>query len=163
MRNRLTRSLRTVLFLPLLGVFAACDNPVRDDDDHRDVARLELYADAGLTQRLAYTHGQGLNMHWDGSLPHLDEGEEMALYARFLTPGGHTIPLTGEFTVHAELANQQQDGVEGVPGIIAIENHGDHVDLEGLAEGETHIVFLLWHGGHADWRSPAILVGVEDH
>jgi hypothetical protein len=43
MQNQFIRHFKALLLLPLLGVFAACDNPVRDDDhDDPDAAGLRF-------------------------------------------------------------------------------------------------------------------------
>lgn len=153
--------LARIAALSLVALAAACDRHPNEPDDHAQPASVELI-DRDSGTRLAWTHGTGASIHWDGGLPHLHEGEAMAVNVRFLRANGSEIQLGGEYTVRARLA-QQGEGAVGVPGIVDIENHGDHVDITGLAHGETHLVFMLWHGGHADFVTPAIAVEVDDH
>lgn len=142
--------------LPTLALLSACDRSPTDLDDHGEPVGMELL-DQATGVRLAWTHGTGASINWDGGLPHLDEGDEMAVAARFLDAEGREIPLGGEFEVRATLA-------PGAPaGVVALANHGDHVDIEGLEGGETQLIFQLFHGGHSDWDSPPIAVEVHDH
>lgn len=146
------RSLPMLTFALMAGV-VACDSPVDVEDEHGEPVNVEL-ADRATGERLAYTHGD----HWDGAIPHLDVGDEIALNAYFLDADGDTIPYGDEFSVLMELA-------AGAPeGIIAIENHGDHVDITALAAGVTQVRVSLAHGSHSDWDSPVLTIEVEsDH
>lgn len=147
-----TRILPAVTFAAVAAL-AACDNPVDADEDHGEPVGVELL-DRATGAQLAITDLAG-GIHWDGELPPLHVGDEVAVNARFFDAAGNTIPLGGEYEVRASLAT-------GAPtGIVALSNHGDHIDIEGVAVGETRIVFMLWHGGHSDWNSPAITVAVE--
>ncbi|MEX2528151.1 MAG: hypothetical protein WEA09_10985 [Gemmatimonadota bacterium] len=144
--------------LPTLALVSACDrnSPTDPVDEHGEPVGMELL-DQATGERLAWTHGTGASIHWDGGLPHLDEGDEMAVAARFLDAEGREIPLGGEFELRATLAPGATSGV------VALTNHGDHVDIEALEEGEAQLVFQLFHGGHSDWDSPPIAVEVEGH
>jgi hypothetical protein len=148
MKTRFWRSM-PLMAAALMAGAAACDSPVDPVDPHGDPVDVEL-ADRATGELLAYTHGD----HWDGGLPHLGVGEEIAVNAYFLDADGDTIALGGEYTVAMELAT-------GAPGgIIAISNHGDHVDIEGVAEGETQVIVRLMHGNHSDWDSPVLTIHV---
>jgi hypothetical protein len=104
-------------------------------------------------ERVAYTHGD----HWHGGLPHIHEGEHLSINVNFLNQHGYVIPLVGDYSVQARLA-------DGAPaGIVALESHGDHLHIHGESEGQTAVVFQFFHDDHADWESPAITVEVEDH
>jgi hypothetical protein len=159
--KQFARRLVLLTVAPLVTLSAACDRSPTDTGEHGAPASVELVNRAS-GQRLAWTHGSGASMHWDGTLPHIDVGDELAVNVRFLRADGTAIALGGEYTVRARLA-QQGDGQVGAPNIIRIDNHGDHVDLSGIAVGRTHVVFLLWHGGHADFTTPPIEVEVESH
>jgi hypothetical protein len=161
MMTQAARKLILLAVAPLVTLVAACDRSPTDAGEHAAPASVEL-VDRATNQRLAWTHGSGAAMHWDGAIPHIDVGDELAVNVRFLRANGTEIPRGGEFTVRARLS-EQADGQVGAPNIVGIDNHGDHVDLTGLAVGETHIVFMLWHGGHADFLSPPIAVEVESH
>jgi hypothetical protein len=138
--------------LALVAAFAtltACDSPI-EPQPHADPVGAEVYL-RGTDQRLAYIHGD----HWHGSIA-LGVGEEIEVDVRFLDDHGHVIPLGGEYTVRAEIA-------AGHPtDIISIAEHGDHLDIEGEALGETRIVLHLWHGNHSDWSAPALRVVVHE-
>jgi hypothetical protein len=161
MMQHLFRRILMLGALAVVAVTAACDRHPYDPDDHDIRASVEL-VDRATGARMAWTHGTGDGIHWDGALPHLHVGDELAVNVRFLRANGTEIPLGSEYTVRARLA-EQADGRVGAPGIVRLENHGDHVDITGLAEGETYIVFMLWHGSHADFTTPAIEVEVDDH
>jgi len=150
-------ALGLLLILPAIILFTGCDRSTDPhDDQHGEPVAAEVY-DRETEELLAYTHGTGAGMHWDGALPHLHVGEEIELDIRFLDEDNNEIPLGDEFEVRAQLA-------DGAPeGIIEIDNHIDHVDIEGISVGETEILFQLWHGDHADWATPALAIEVEDH
>jgi len=150
----LRRMRMALLLLPMMAL-AACDRS-STAAEHGEPASLEL-RERGSNQLLAWTHGSGSGMHWDGELPHLHPDEEIAVNAIFRDADGNTIPLGGEYSVNALLA-------PGYPaGIVELAPHGDHVDIEGLAEGVAGIIFQLYHGNHSDWDSPVIEIEVEDH
>jgi hypothetical protein len=162
MTQSFARRLLLLAALPLVTLFAACDRHPHGPEDHAAPVGAEL-VNRATGARLAWTHGTGAGMHWDGALPHIHTGDELAVNVRFLRADGTAITLGGEYTVRARLAEQQRDGRVGAPGIVRLENHGDHVDITGLTNGETYIVFDLWHGSHADWYTPPIEVEVDDH
>lgn len=152
-----------LLALPAMLLFSACDSNDDHDDDHfgqlervevRDRASGELYA--------SYTRSGGDS--FDGDV-HLHPGDEVALNVLFFDEDGNQASLSesGEFSLGIRLAEVGRDGVDSVPDIVAFEAHGDHADIEALAEGETYLVFQLMHGGHSDGDSPALRFEVDDH
>jgi len=121
-----------------------------EDHDHEPVG-AEVFL-RGTDQRLAYVHGD----HWHGRIE-LEEGEEVEVDVRFLDDHGHVISLGGEFTVGASIA-------PGHPtGIVDVEAHGDHLDIDGLSVGETRILIHFLHDGHVEWTAPALRVVVHEH
>lgn len=146
-RSSVTRILAAV-GIALVG--AGCsDDPTDPGDDHGDPVAVELY-DRDTGELLAASHED----HWDGEFPELTPGDELEVDAVFLDEDDNSLPLDDEFEVRADLA-------EGAPeGILEVEAHGDHLDFEALAEGETAVLILYWHGSHADWESPALSVQV---
>lgn len=150
---------RTATMAALLAVvgLSGCDRSSTDPvDDHGDPAAAEvLNRDTG--ELLAETQGTGAAIHWDGGIPTLLVGTGIEVDVVFLDEDGITIPLgVGEFEVRARLA-------DGAPeGVIGITNHVDHIDIEGVAEGVTQIVLMLWHGGHADWETPELEISVVE-
>lgn len=147
-------SLLKAVALIAVVTLAACGDRSPTEVDHGEAVAAEV-RDRDSGERLAWTHGEGSSIHWEGSLPQLAVGEGIEVDVVFLDENGTQIPLGGEFEARAEVAS-------GAPsGVIQIEAHGDHVDIEALEVGETEIVFHLWHGGHADWSTPAIALHVE--
>jgi hypothetical protein len=137
---------------------AACDRDSPTDpgngDEHGDPVAAQVF-DRSTGELLAYTHGVGAGIHWDGGVPHLEVGEEIALDVVFLDEDDREVPLTDEFEVRARFA-------DGAPeGVIEFSNHGDHIDVEAVGAGTTEIVLMLWHGGHSDWDSPPLQIHVE--
>jgi len=149
------RRLLTAVGALLVVGLAACDrSPTASEDDHGEPVAAQVFARAS-GELLAYTHGTGAGIHWDGSIPHLEVGEEIALNVVFLDDEDRPIPLGGEFELRARLAT-------GTPiGVVELSDHGDHIDVEAVGPGQTQIVFMLWHGGHSDWDSPGLTINVE--
>jgi hypothetical protein len=149
-----------------LVVTAACERTGTEPDPHfDDVVRVNLI-DRATGETLAHTHGEGEAMHWDGDLGHLHVGEELVVDVEFIARGGHVVPLGSEWTVMAcpevHWTGSRCDGDSD--GVISVHPHGNHVDIEADAEGESAVVFALWHGGHSDWAgAPAVGIEVDDH
>ena len=153
MNRRFSTRILSAFTFAAVAALAACDNPVDADEDHGEPVGVELL-DRATGAQLAITDLAG-GIHWDGELPHLLVGEEMAVNARFFDAAGNTIPLGGEYEVRVRLAT-------GAPeAVVALSNHGDHIDVAAEAVGVTSIVLMLWHGGHSDWDAPAIAVEVD--
>lgn len=147
-----------LLALPGLLLLSACD---RHDDDHDDhfglVDRVEV-RDRASDALFAFYQREEHTLGFQGpGVPHLHEGDEIALNVLFFDTQGHQAVLgtAREYEVRAE--------VTGAAGIVSVSNHGDHVDVEALAGGETTVVFHLWHGGHADFTTPPLEIEVDDH
>lgn len=153
--HRVNRSPHRLALLPivaLLAIAAGCDRGSTEPDDHGEPATLEL-RDHATGDLLAIYDGTS----WDAALPHLHSDEETAVRTTFRDEDGDVIPLGGEFTANAMLA-------AGSPqGVVALTAHGDHIDIEALAEGTVFLIFQLYHGSHADWDAGPIALEVEDH
>ncbi|ELY63343.1 hypothetical protein C490_16284, partial [Natronobacterium gregoryi SP2] len=128
------------------------------DHGHVEVEDLEI-VDRSDDEVVADVHDD----HWHGELPHIHVDDNVSLGAVFTDDHGDEIPI-GSNEEYA-LAVSVADDAEG--GIVEIDSdehwHGDHVHIYGESEGETEVVFKLWHDDHADWESPPIEVEVEDH
>lgn len=144
------------LFALAFLIYSCSDSSTGPDVDDLEVSEVSL-ADRDSGEEFAHTHGSGSGMNWHGSLPHLHPGEGIEVNAVFLDADGQPIPLGGEYTVQARLADGSDEGV------IEISNHGDHVDIEAIGDGEVEVIFALWHDGHSDFDSPAIAIEVESH
>lgn len=124
--------------------------PLRVTVDAGEPVTAEVY-ERGTENRLAYVDGD----HWHGGIE-VGLDDEIEVDVHFLNEFDHVIPLGGEYTVEAEIA-------PGEPtGIIHLHAHGDHLDIEGEAVGQTRILIHFWHDDHADWTTPALRVTVTD-
>ncbi len=132
-----------------LILLAGCsDSPTDPGTPGVEPVTAEVY-ERGTDNRLAYVHGD----HWHGGID-LHLGEEIEVDVRFLDASDQVIPLGGEYTVEAEVAPGERTDVVHVHG------HGDHVDIEAEAVGETHVILHFWHDNHADWSTPPLRVTV---
>ncbi len=126
--------------------------PVEVHAPMAEAAGAEVFR-AGTDDRLAYVHGD----HWHGSLPHIHTGEDLSLAIRFVDENGEVVELTGEYRLAPEWA-------EGAAtDVVSIQFEGDQVDIHGVAEGKTSIVFQLWHGDHTEYVTPPLGIEVDDH
>lgn len=152
----LVRQLRTVSTVVALLVAAACssDSPTGPGNQVQ-VSEVEIL-NRSTNAAVAHTHGSGSGMHWHGKI-HLHPGDDVAYTVRFLDAGGQAISLSGEYSVHAQLA----PGSSG--SVITLSPHGDHVDIEAIGEGEVDVIFSLRRGSTAVFEAPALTVEVVDH
>ena len=150
--NWTSYSARLAFFLaiPLLLLSACSDSPTEPDPSEPEPVAAEVY-ERGTDNRLAYVHGD----HWHGGID-LILGQEVEVDVRFLDENDDVIPLGGEYTVQAEIAPGEPTDV------IHVHGHGDHLDIEGEAVGETRILIHFWHDDHADWTTPGLRVTVTD-
>lgn len=132
-------------------VLAACsDDDPTSPDPHAEPVEAEVY-DRETGDTLAFVHGD----HWDGTIV-VGVGEEIEVDVGFLDAEGELIPLGGDITVGVRLDDGEPDDV------IAFATHGDHLDFEGVAEGETHIVLQFLHDGQMEWETPPLRVVVGE-
>lgn len=124
--------------------------PLRVTVDAGEPVTAEVY-ERGTENRLAYVHDD----HWDGGIE-LGVGEEIGVDVHFLNEYDRVIPLGGDYTVQAEIAPDEPTD------IIHLDAHGDHLDIEGEAVGQTRILIHFWHDDHADWTTPGLRVTVTD-
>lgn len=161
----LSRLLHPALALALLLVASACDsaNPV-DADHFEGIQRVEVRDRA--TDALVATYDRAAGTGFGtGDHVHLHPGGEIALDVLFFDADGRQAALRegGEYTLGIRLATQSRDGVTGAEGVVSYEAHDDHADIAAVAEGETHLVFQLMHGGHSDGDAPALRFEVGAH
>jgi ABC-type Zn uptake system ZnuABC Zn-binding protein ZnuA len=135
-----------------------------DEDDLHDGHEIESFEilDLGnFSNKVAHVHGD----HWDGQLPNVPVAGFISLSAHIVTNEGQDIVLDSNNTINAlevVLAPHAQEG------IIEFENHGDHVEIYGLIEGYTYVVFNWIHEGEIHYTTPSIRINVgqnheEDH
>ena len=130
------------------------------EHDHGEVDELRIFDRApDPHEEVAEIHGD----HWHGELPHVHVGDNLSLGAEFEDEDGHEIPIghDEEYELAVRVADDAEEDVVSIDPDD--DYHGDHVHVHGESEGETELVFMLWHDDHADWESPPIAVEVEDH
>ena len=124
------------------------------DDDHDDEVSYFEVIDRDSDEVTAYVHDD----HWDGSLPHIDEGEHISLGAHVEDDHGDEIELDGDhWELRVALAHDAPEDV------VSFDYHGDHVHIIGDHEGETEVVFQLYHDDHVEYETPPITAEVEHH
>lgn len=144
------------LALPALLLLTGCDR--HDHNDHFGlVDRVEVRDRATDALFAFYTREQHALGFQGPGVPHLHRGETVALNVHFFDTHGH------QATLGAGLEHELRAEIVGAPDIITVSNHGDHVHVRALAAGETHVVFHLWHGTHADFTTPRLKIEVKDH
>jgi hypothetical protein len=138
----------------MVAGLAGCDSSTEPIVEDREPVAAEVY-DRATGELLAYTHGTGSGIHWDGGIPHLSVSEEIALDVVFLDDDGEVIPLGGAYEVRARLADDSPENV------IEFSNHGDHIDVEAVGPGTASVVLMFYHDGHSEWDAPPLAVHVE--
>jgi ABC-type Zn uptake system ZnuABC Zn-binding protein ZnuA len=132
-----------------------------DDDHDHEIGAFELLDNGNLQNKVADVHGD----HWDGQLPNVPVDGFISLSAHIVAADGTDIVLDSNGEVNAlevVLAPYAQTG------IVTLENHGDHVEIYGLVEGHTYLVFNWIHDGEIHFTTPYIRVNVgqshdDDH
>jgi hypothetical protein len=149
--------LLAVLALPVLLLVSGCDRQV-EDDHFGLVDRIEVTDREDGTLYAFYNRAQDALGFQGVGVPALAVGEEIALNVRFRDVNGQWAELGAgqEYQLGARLHPTQ-----GQAGIVDLSAHGDHVDIEGVAPGETHIQLRLMHGGHSDHDSPPLAIQVN--
>ncbi|MFP8889167.1 metal ABC transporter substrate-binding protein [Natrialbaceae archaeon A-CW2] len=101
----------------------------------------------------AYWHDD----HWHGGVPNVPLESSITLEAVFEADGGHVVPLGAEeaFQFDARLGGGAPDDV------IEIDSHGDSIEVHGIGEGRTMIVFELRHGDDVVWDTSADTMTVD--
>ena len=112
------------------------------DPDDLEVAEFDVL-DGRTGEVTAYWHVD----HWHESVPDVPVDDSVPIDAVFADPEGRVLPLgeDEQFQFDARLA-------DGAPeGVVEIDSHGDHLELHGLEEGRTLLVFELRHDGDVLW------------
>lgn len=145
----------SIFILSVSLAFTGCDNPAHDDEDHAEAEGMILKESTGSKTELVRV--------WEGAVQ-----------------SGSLAVVAGTETDHIEVffldENQQPFQPEGSEytlswtvadtSIAEIEQHDHHLAkvtdekwefvLVGKKEGSTKVQFNLNHGGHADFRTPAV-------
>src|SRR5690606_13906787 len=147
-----------LLALPAMLVLSACDSNDDHDDHFGQLERIEVRDRATGELYASYLRTDGAS----GGGVGLGLGDERGLNVLFFDQDGPEASLGSDegYTLGIRLTEARRHRVEGTPGIVAFEAHADHARVEALAEGETHLVLQLLHGGHSDGDAPALRVTV---
>ncbi|TXD39066.1 hypothetical protein FRC98_01280 [Lujinxingia vulgaris] len=161
--NRLRFPALLLLILLSMAGVAACgeadhaehedhrDDHDRHDDAHTDTFDIMLF-DPTTDDVLADAHGD----HWDGDLPELYVGDVLEVGVSIADAEGNPIELGADYTLQVLVAPESPEG------IVGLEVHGDHIDIEALAAGESAIVLELHHNGELEWTTPALSLSVGE-
>ena len=138
---------RTALVLAATAMLTACDDGT-GPEDHREAVGMVI-TDQNNTTLVTVNASRQVT----GSLT-VARGAARHLEVYFVDEDGDRFQLEDgddEFRLEVDVAN---------PSIAAIDSHGDHMDLEGLAAGTTTAEFKIMHGNHPDYESGDIPITV---
>jgi hypothetical protein len=137
---------RAALVLAATAMLGACDDSTGPGDDHDEAAGLVV-----LDQNDAVIASVNAARQVTGSLT-VQVGQARHLEVWFVDADGDRFQPDGdEHTLDWRVANEN---------VAVIDSHGDHMDLEGVAAGNTTVMFRLMHGGHSDYDAPSIPITV---
>lgn len=128
---------------------------VGDVEQAGEPVAVQLF-ERGTEELITETHGTGEEIEWEDDFPELEAGSGIEVDVVFLNSAGEPIELGGDHTVQARLDEGASEGV------VSLESHGDHVDIEALEAGETSVVFAFHHEEEEEWAPPAIAITVVD-
>lgn len=145
-KTSFARAGRAALVLGLVAGVAACDSD-STGSDHSEPRGLEVVDEATEAVLVSVNAARQVN----GNLT-VPVGGERAIEVYFLDEDGDRFQPSGEFSLDWTVANES---------VAEIGLHDGHLDMEGVAAGNTTVTFDLMHGGHADYTSPAIPIVVQ--
>lgn len=115
-------------------------------------------SDVSVLDRAYDPHEEVANWHddhWDGEIPPVPVDDNVSLGAIFVDENGNEAELNTDYELRTRLEDD-------APDIVEFDFHGDHVHIIGEEEGETAVIFQLWHGDHADFETTPIQVTVAE-
>jgi len=127
------------------------------DDEERESFNASDVSDVEILDRAPDPHEAVADWHddhWHGELPTVPVDDNISLGAVFLDGDENEAELNGEYELRVRLEDDADE-------VVAFDYHGDHVHIIGEEEGETEVVFQLWHDDHADFETTPIAVTVE--
>ena len=114
------------------------------DPETVDVAEFDLI-DGRTGEITAYWHDD----HWHENVPDVPVGDGVPIDAAFVDGEGRVLPLGEDEAFQFDVRFE-----DGAPEeFIELESLGDRVELHGLEEGRTMLVFQLRHGEEVLWES----------
>lgn len=121
------------------------------DPDTIEIAELDII-DTQTGEVAAYLHGD----HWHGGVPDIPLDETISVGAVFEDDEGRVLPLgeDEQFQFDATIA-------EGAQEIIEIESQGDEIEMTGIEEGRTQVVFEVLSDGELIFDSSVDPLGAE--
>ncbi len=129
------------------------DFDTEHEHDHEyDPENFEII-DRDTGDDVAYVHGD----HWHGSLPEVDEGEQVSLGAYIEDEDGNKIELGDNYQLGVNHA------LDADKSVVSFNEHGDHVHIHGEEEGNTKVAFQLIHDDDIVYETPPIDVYVGEH
>ncbi len=128
---------------------------VGEHDHQPEIGAFELLNRQDDGAKIAYVHGD----HWHGGLPGVAVDAHLSIGAFIMSADGRERELDREGEVNA-LTVSLAPGAE--EGIVELVNHGDHVHIRGLQNGQTHVVFSWVHRGEARYTTPTLTVTVTE-
>ena len=147
MTRKLTRLTRAALVLVATAALSACgDDDGTGPEEHNEAVGMVITNQNNTTLVSVNAARQVA-----GTLT-VAAGAAQHLSVYFLDEDGDRFQLDGtDHTLDWTVANE---------AVAAIDSHGDHMDLDGVAAGSTTVVFSILHGNHSDYDSPAIPITV---
>ncbi|MFP9061094.1 metal ABC transporter substrate-binding protein [Natrialbaceae archaeon A-chndr2] len=95
--------------------------------------------------------------HWDGGLPNVPLEGAVRFEPFVEADGGHVVPVGPDEQLQVDVRLD-----DGAPeGIVDLESDGNTVEITGLEEGRTLLVFELHHDGSVIWDSSAGALSID--
>lgn len=137
---------RAALVLAATAALSACDGDGTGPGDHQEAVGMVI-TDQNNTTLASVNAARQVT----GSLT-VAAGAARHLEVYFVDEDGERFQLDDDdHTLAWTVANQN---------VAVIDSHDGHLDLDGVAAGNTTVVFSIMHGNHSDYDSPAIPVAV---
>mgnify|MGYP001239838346 CR=1 FL=1 len=167
-----TINVRQLFLLTLITLFAmSCDSD--SHESHEEDGLVVFGNDVTITMIEVEAHDEE-DEHDEEECPHAtcifgfqfeEDGQESYTYRQFnLAIDGDIVINAGEtkeFAVHFLDENGDELHEEDDGDGDSEEEHGMHIEIEGVNPGTTTFQIALMHGGHSDFTSLPIAVTVE--
>ena len=140
------------LLLALAAVLCACDNPVGYQTDHLEAVEVIVLDETGLELARTVENRQWVGPAAEAGLA-VPAGRTLGLRVRFVTLDGEEIPVTARAGLTLRVEWEPE-------GLAVHEPLGDRDEIHGLRPGTTALRLLAWHGTHADFISPPLILTV---
>ncbi len=130
---------------------------VGDEEEDGEEFDAHHVSDVAILDRAQDPHEEVADWHddhWHGEIPTVPVGDNVSLGATFVDDDGNEAELNGAYELRVRLEEDASD-------IVEFDYHGDHVHIIGEEEGETAVVFQLWHDDHADFETTPVEITVE--